>query len=68
MDAMTRMQMPHQGRTGVVEIEGETKTAKIPVGPFRFVNGSRKGQFVPIKHIRHNFAALVEVLAKQKRG
>lgn len=59
-----KMQMPYRGRTGTIEIEGDVKTALVPVGPFRYVNGSRKGQFVPIKHVRHNFAALVEELAK----
>lgn len=63
---MTKVKLPHRGRTGVVEIECATKTARIPVGPFRFVNGSRKGQFVPVKHIRKNFAVLVEELAKAR--
>lgn len=60
-----KVMMPYRGRTGEIEIECETKTATVPVGPFRFTNGKRKGQFVPIKAVRHNFAALVDALTRQ---
>ena len=60
------VKMPHKGRTGVVDIECGTKMVKVPVGPYRFVGGSRKGQFVPIRNVQRNFAALVKELAKRK--
>ncbi len=62
-----KVKMPYRGRSGEIEIECETKSARVPVGPFRFVNGARKGQFVPIAAVRRNFAALVDAVAKAKR-
>jgi hypothetical protein len=59
--------MPYRGRSGEIEIECETKSATVPVGPYRFVNGARKGQFVPIDAVRRNFAALVDAVGKAKR-
>lgn len=61
---MVKVKMPYQGRTGRIEIECGTRTARVPVGPFRFVRGARKGQFVPLAAVRRNFAALVDALAK----
>jgi len=64
---MTKVMLPYKGRTGQIEIECETATATVPVGPFRFVNGARKGQFVPLAAIRHNLAVLVDRLERQAR-
>jgi hypothetical protein len=61
-----KVKMPHKGRTGVVDIVCQTKTVKVPVGPYRFASGSRKGQFVPIRDIRRNFATLVDAVQKAK--
>jgi|APLow6443716910_1056828.scaffolds.fasta_scaffold171872_1 hypothetical protein len=63
----TKVMLPYKGRTGQIEIEVETATATVPVGPFRFVNGARKGQFVPLATIRRNLAVLVDRLARQAR-
>ena len=65
--ATTKVMMPYQGRSGKIEIECGTKTAVVPVGPFRFTNGKRKGQFVPLATVRRNFAALVDALAKKRK-
>ena len=62
---MVKVKMPYKGRTGVIEIECQTKKVDVPVGPFRFVNGSRKGQFVPVEAVRRNLSALVDELAKR---
>jgi hypothetical protein len=61
---VVKVKMPYRGRTGRIEIACETRTARVPVGPFRFLNGARKGQFVPLEAVRRNFAALVDAVAK----
>lgn len=64
MSSHVKIKMPSRGRTGVVEIECQTETVQVPKGPYRFASGPRKGQFVPIKTVRRNFAALTDAVRK----